>query len=408
MPNFRSLFREPDPTDAQGKAAQAARQRAIADLLSQQAMQQPTMQPAPGGIMPSYGVGQGLTQLGQALMARRAGNKATTSEGSANEARRQAQAAALSGMTNPPNMVELPERQNPYARAQSALEADVDPNVVGSYLKTQVPEVGAEPASLAGYRQAKAEGYAGTYTDYKKEFEGREANVPAALQVWKLYQSLSPEDRAAFVESQRNVPIETVNQVPTRVLAGGAQQPLSSLGSEASAVQTINDAKAEGTETGQARGTAIANLPVIQSTTRAALETVDKMLKHPGIETATGLSGTLDPRNYIPGTAARDFQTLRNQAQGQVFLDAYQSLKGGGVITEIEGLKAEQAKARMDTAQSDEEFRAALNDYANALRRGLQLAEQRAGYSTGGGFGSPNVAPGAPSAPGTVNWADLQ
>lgn len=393
----------------QDEAREAQRKRAMADYLMEQAFRQPDMTSrSPGGVTPSYGIGHGLTQIAKALIARRAGKKASTSEEGAVNARQQAQAAALSGMTNPPNMVELPERQNPYARAQSALEADVDPNVVGSYLKTQVPEVGAEPASLAGYRQAKAEGYAGSYTDYKKEFEGREANVPAALQVWKLYQSLSPEDRAAFVESQRNVPIETVNQVPTRVLAGGAQQPLSSLGSEANAAQTINDAKAEGTETGQARGTAVANLPVIQSTTRAALETVDKMLNHPGIGTATGLSGTLDPRNYIPGTAARDFQTLRNQAQGQVFLDAYQSLKGGGVITEIEGLKAEQAKARMDTAQSDEEFRAALNDYANALRRGLQLAEQRAGYSTGGSFGSPSETPGASAAPGTVNWADLQ
>jgi hypothetical protein len=385
MPQYRQLFQD------------AERQQALADALTQKAMtaRQPQQH---GRIVSEMGLGEGLGQLGEAWLARRAGKKASSMTGQAEEARRQAQAQALSGMATPQ------PGQNPYAAAQGALEADVAGPVVGQYLKNEYPDPtsGADSSSLAGYRQAKSEGYEGTYTDYKKDFEGREANIPADIQKWRLYNELkTPEEKAAFLEVLRSVPIETVNQVPTRILGGGApQQPLSTLGSEAAAAETINDAKAEGTETGQARGTAIANLPSIQSTTRAALETVDKMLEHPGMGTATGLSGTLDPRNYVPGTSARDFQVLRNQAQGQVFLDAYQALKGGGVITEVEGLKAEQAKARMDTAQSDEEFRAALNDYANALRRGLQLAEQRAGMVTGGGFGGdvptiqvPNRAP---------------
>ena len=37
---------------------------------------------------------------------------------------------------------------------------------------------------------------------------------------------------------------------------------------------------------------------------------IDKALNHPGRETATGMSGTLDPRNYTPGTNARDFQVV--------------------------------------------------------------------------------------------------
>lgn len=392
----------------------AERQQALADTLSQRAMQSRGPQQT-GRQAPAMHVGEGFAQLGEALLARRAGKKASATTQAAEDARRKAQAAALAGMTSngmPEDGMGPPAPVNPYANAQSALEAGVDPRVAQAYLQQQFPDQadGANSASLAGYRQAKAEGFEGTYLDYKREFEGREANAPMSVQEWNVFSQLSPEEQQQYLEMKRNVPIETINQVPTRVMAGGAQQPLSTLASEANAAGEVNRARAEGTESGQARGTAVANLPVIQHTTRLALDTVEKMLQHPGMGTATGLSGTLDPRNYIPGTDARNFQALKNQAQGQVFLDAFQAMKGGGTVTEIEGLKAEQAKARMDTAQSDEEFRTALNDYANALRRGLRLAEQRAGMVTGGGFGGedipttqlPNRAP-----PGAVSWDKL-
>jgi hypothetical protein len=387
--------------------AKGQKQQLLAQALAGQAMT--PKQHQQGRIVADTGMADGLGTLAAALAARRMGKKADATLGQADLEKQKMQAAALQGFNTPPNMVQMPQTQNPYARAQTGLEAGLDPNVVSEYMRAQRPDTtGGDPADIAGYKLAKQEGYGGTFSDYLKEFKGREANVSSNIQNAKFFENLTPEQRARYVEANRTVPVETINQVPTIVRPGGDLQPLSTLPKEASAVQTINDAKAEGTETGQARGTAVANLPVIQSSTRAALETVDKMLRHPGMETATGLSGTLDPRNYIPGTEARNFQVLRNQAQGQVFLDAYQSLKGGGVITEIEGLKAEQAKARMDSAQSDEEFREALNDYANALRRGLQLAEQRAG-STGGASGEWGAAPPAQAMPtgGAVKWGDL-
>lgn len=48
-----------------------------------------------------------------------------------------------------------------------------------------------------------------------------------------------------------------------------------------------------------------------------ALRTIDKALNHPGIKEATGLQGTLDPRNYVPGTDAWNFAQVRNQLQGR-------------------------------------------------------------------------------------------
>jgi hypothetical protein len=116
------------------------------------------------------------------------------------------------------------------------------------------------------------------------------------------------------------------------------------------------------------------------------LGVIDQAIKHPGRETATGLSSTTDPRNFIPGTDATNFQVLLDQIGGAAFLQGFQSLKGGGAITEIEGKKAEQAIARLNRAQSDEEFKKSLEDLrevlvtANkSLSGGARPAEQPAG-----------------------------
>jgi hypothetical protein len=65
------------------------------------------------------------------------------------------------------------------------------------------------------------------------------------------------------------------------------------------------------------------------------------------------------------------------QIGGKNFLQAYQQLKGGGSITEIEGTKAEAAQARLKTAQSKEDWDKAMNDFEIALRRDLELAQRK-------------------------------
>ena len=93
--------------------------------------------------------------------------------------------------------------------------------------------------------------------------------------------------------------------------------------------------------------------------------------KHPGRETATGLSGLIDPRNYIPGTDAKSYQAIHDQIGGNVFLQAYQTLKGGGQITEVEGKKAEAAIARMNRSQGDKDYLDALQEFQGIVRQGI-------------------------------------
>lgn len=103
-----------------------------------------------------------------------------------------------------------------------------------------------------------------------------------------------------------------------------------------------------------------------------ALSVVDKAINHPGRETASGVSGSIDPRNYLPGTDARNFKAVLDQIKGQAFMQAYQGLRGGGQITEVEGKKATDAIARLDTAQSDKEFLTALNDLRGVMAAGYK------------------------------------
>lgn len=135
--------------------------------------------------------------------------------------------------------------------------------------------------------------------------------------------------------------------------------------------------RTEGTETGKA----VFSLPQTVAKADQSIYAIDRMIRHPGRETATGLSGVLDPRNYIPGTNAKDFRVGLDQLKGQAFLQAFESLKGGGQITEVEGAKATAAMARLDTAQSDREFKAALIELrtilSNGKQRAIEMARQR-------------------------------
>lgn len=120
---------------------------------------------------------------------------------------------------------------------------------------------------------------------------------------------------------------------------------------------------------------------------------IDKALTHPGRETATGLSGSVDPRNYVPGTDATDFRTVLDQIGGAAFLQAFESLKGGGAITEVEGKRATDAIARLNRAQSDAEFQKSLKELRSVMTTGYKrlagadyVAPIQSGTDLGNGF----------------------
>ena len=118
---------------------------------------------------------------------------------------------------------------------------------------------------------------------------------------------------------------------------------------------------------------------------------VSNILEHPGF------SGSIGAKNasYLfgaksqpfAGTKEADFMALLEQLKGGAFLQAFQSLKGGGPITDMEGEKATQAIVRAQASQSEEGFRKSMNEVLDVLGN----AEKR----LGDGAATPTQAPGA-------------
>ena len=120
---------------------------------------------------------------------------------------------------------------------------------------------------------------------------------------------------------------------------------------------------------------------------------IDQAINHPGRGYATGASSMLP---ILPGTDAADFRAVLDQIKGQAFLQAFESLKGGGQITEVEGQKATQAIARLDRAQSEAEFVKSLQELRGIVASGLERARRKAGAAgqqTGAQPGGPASRP---------------
>lgn len=159
-------------------------------------------------------------------------------------------------------------------------------------------------------------------------------------------------------------------------------------------------AKTAGRTLGEAQAQAQVNLPQATATAERSIKLIDDLLKHPGFKTTVG--ATLVPgARFVPGTDAADFQARFNELQGGAFLQAFETLKGGGQITEVEGRKATEAITRMSLSQSEKEFRTAAQEFQDIARKALARAKSKAGQpqttGTTGDFGTGGASPPARS-----------
>ena len=154
----------------------------------------------------------------------------------------------------------------------------------------------------------------------------------------------------------------------------------------------IAAALAAGRAEGTAQGQATAAAPAAIASADDTLGVIDKAINHPGRLAATGGSSIVN-QWALPGSDRKDFLTVVDQLQGTNFLTAYTSLKGGGQITEIEGKKAEQAQARLNTAQSEGEFLQALRDMRALVEERKRKAATLVSNPAGSGAIIPNSSP---------------
>lgn len=225
----------------------------------------------------------------------------------------------------------------------------------------------------ANYQQTIAEN--GMFPTKQKLLEAQAAKAqreaagggetPSNVREWQYFQTLPPEKQQQYLSMKR---AEKYYDLGTSYARPDPLSPGQISGSMPKDVSGVASMK----EQGEAQGKALADLPRQIDNASVALKTIDAIEKHPGKQWGVGAVGIVPG---IPGTQQRGFVNLVDQAKGQVFLQAFNSLRGGGAITDAEGAKATQALSRLDRAQSQQDFDTALGDLKAIINSGLSRAK---------------------------------
>jgi hypothetical protein len=173
--------------------------------------------------------------------------------------------------------------------------------------------------------------------------------------------------------------------------------------------------RAQGAAVGTAVGGSQFNLPAAKQNVDLEMANIDAILNDKeGLSQTFGnlggfnVNGVGYPNQWtptLPNTPKANLNERVKQVVGQNFLQAYSSLKGAGAITEVEGSKAQEAMARLGSAQDQASFEQALNDLKAVLKLGYDRMSAQAGTlpSIGGGTGVTGNQPAQTST--GVQWS---
>jgi hypothetical protein len=177
--------------------------------------------------------------------------------------------------------------------------------------------------------------------------------------------------------------------------------------------QNLAAARATGTELAKNKVEAQAALPKAIRTAEDAIAVMDlavgdakiskdgkkwevpegKRAPAPGFESYVGM--TLMPfARFAEGSPAASYERIQKQLEGQAFLSAFESLRGGGAIANAEGQQATAALFRANKAQSEVEYIKAIREAQYHARRAVEAARKKADIGE-----APPAAPATPGAP---------
>ena len=151
-----------------------------------------------------------------------------------------------------------------------------------------------------------------------------------------------------------------------------------------STVLSIKDAKDLGVPYGTTKEQAIAlgKVPGVTAEAGAlktnALESAKALLSKLTSGTGTFAVGKsrIFGTQHIPGTAPRDFEIQFNNLKSLLSLDNVKLLKGQGAVSDAERALLAQASAKLDLAQSEPEFKKAIEDIILGLSGKTDLTSQ--------------------------------
>jgi hypothetical protein len=283
-------------------------------------------------------------------------------------------------------------------QSQQMASQRMNDDIKNQYMQAQIKALQAKPAgttpsSVAEYEYAKANGFKGSFEEWQTKSKG--APDPSDVATYKYWQTLSPSQQQDMLRLKRNVgadyQVVDVNGVPTVVYkpaagaVGGAttgaplQTPLTNVAAQAAGKSQIAGAVAGAEDTAKKTADTAFDLPRVEQNVQQAIGTIDKLEKAPGLQYITGLYSKAP---IVPGTDQAAADALAKQVEGQTFLQAYQALRGGGAITDIEGQKGTAAVARLQRAQSTRDYKAALKDAREIFQAGLDRLKKQTGKET--------------------------
>lgn len=198
-------------------------------------------------------------------------------------------------------------------------------------------------------------------------------------------------------------PWVTANDGTVKFLDLGGAEPLGPEGTAA--------ARAHGTATGKTRAEAARDLPAVRDNAYTAIGTLKAIKNSSKLPSMVGMVGGRTPDI---SEEANEVAALIDQTQGQTFLTAFERLKGGGAITEVEGTKGSQAIARLGNRKmSLSAYNAAIDDLIHVIENGVARSEYQAGLITQEQlearlhkFGATLPAPGSDGAGPRQNYWD--
>jgi hypothetical protein len=291
-------------------------------------------------------------------------------------------AIGFGGMTLNPNQALIQSAQERIGARREERQTTAQRNATAAWLESQGLAQLAEGVRGGAISGAQALTMAqGGDAQLPANFRALDAQARAAglqpntpeYQEFMLYGGMQREKMPAGFESL-NAQARAAGFVPRAEGGGGEYENfMATAGRGLSA-----EAAASGTARGQA-ASALSGARVVADRT---LGLIDLVKKDPYLP---NMVGPIEGR-FLPNVSAsaQRFQSRLDQLQGSAFLEAYNMLRGGGQITEIEGQKAENAMARLNTAQNEQDFLQALNEFEDAIRTGIKKLEAQAGMQPGG------------------------
>lgn len=441
MPNVSFM----GPTDFTAEQADIDRRRKYAEALRQQSMQPLETQTAGGWAIPISPT-QGIAKLLSAYVGKKGETRATEDTKALATRKNQALVEALGGMPRARTETQpLPYANDDEGNAMPAAQRTVQPTMqdnaqwLGSLAKIG-PDAVQMGTGVLGMQQ-KADLANATREQTAADRQAARQQQMALLEMRMQDARTTAQDRAQLqrelaqmrMDAQREMvqmrgdmkasggqpyftPVQTAQGVMAFNARTGRMEPIQVGGAPVVGSQSdptlqgkVAEAKAGGKERGEGVAKTQMGLPQAVATAEQQLGLIDQMVgdkgvqlppgqqpraAHPGFETTVGAT-LLPGARFVPGTESANFKAILDQVKGGAFLQAYQSLRGGGQITEVEGKKATDAITRMNIAQSEAEFVKAAREFQSVIRAGVDRAKR----ASGGNFA---VQP--PAAPAAEGW----